>query len=161
MFKFFVGFIVVILLMAGYFSGIIPYYILFPLQPSYWEFKKLCKLNELPNNEEKYNKILAYYGISLDTINYDLLNKNMFKLQKIAEYRTDLDWVVINYRTKAFAIFYTKDSIINRNNISNAEIVPDYKTFAYYLDTESYASYNLEWRERSLNCKEVLNKGKQ
>ncbi|TQR59054.1 hypothetical protein DMC01_07355 [Campylobacter troglodytis] len=82
MFKFFVGFIIVILLVNGYLSSIIPYYILFTLQPSYWEFKRLCQLNELPNNEKKYNKIFAYYGLSLGTINYDLLNKNMFKLQK-------------------------------------------------------------------------------
>ncbi|EQM94698.1 hypothetical protein HRAG_02490, partial [Helicobacter bilis ATCC 43879] len=23
----------------------------------------MCKLNELPNNEEKYNKILSYYDL--------------------------------------------------------------------------------------------------
>ena len=30
----------------------------FYLEPSYWQFRNMCKINELPNNEEKYNKIL-------------------------------------------------------------------------------------------------------
>ncbi|MCI7711296.1 MAG: hypothetical protein MSL80_06590 [Helicobacter sp.] len=29
------------------------------LEPSYWQFRNMCKLNELPNTEEKYNKILS------------------------------------------------------------------------------------------------------
>jgi len=35
------------------------------IQPNYWEFKKLCKINDLPNSEEKYNKILSYFGLKL------------------------------------------------------------------------------------------------
>ncbi len=59
---------VVALLFSGCGSWlIVPY----SFQPSYWEFKRLCKLNELPNNEEKYNKILNLYGIDLDTLDYD------------------------------------------------------------------------------------------
>ena len=54
-----------------YLIGIPLYYTPYALQPSYWEFKKLCEINELPNNEEKYNKMLAYYGLSLDTLDYD------------------------------------------------------------------------------------------
>ncbi|EOI4035765.1 hypothetical protein ACMTXK_001663, partial [Campylobacter jejuni] len=29
---------------------------------SYWEFRRLCKLNNYPKSEEKYNRILAYFG---------------------------------------------------------------------------------------------------
>ena len=39
----------------------------YSFQPSYHKFKKMCKLNELPNDEYKYNKILAYFDTSLDT----------------------------------------------------------------------------------------------
>ncbi|MCW1474722.1 hypothetical protein OLV35_04300 [Campylobacter jejuni] len=38
------------------------YIILYPfLYPSYWEFRRLCKLNNYPKSEEKYNRILAYF----------------------------------------------------------------------------------------------------
>nr|WP_238702166.1 hypothetical protein [Helicobacter bilis] len=36
----------------------------------------MCKVNELPNNEEKYNKILSYFDTSLDTLDWEELNHN-------------------------------------------------------------------------------------
>lgn len=48
-----------------YLIGIPLHYTPYELQPSYWEFKKMCELNELPNNEEKYNKILSYFDKKL------------------------------------------------------------------------------------------------
>ncbi len=36
------------------------------IYPSYWEFRGLCKLNNYPKSEEKYNTILAYFDKSLD-----------------------------------------------------------------------------------------------
>ena len=55
-------------LVALFFSGCGSWFIVpFSFQPSYWEFKELCKINyDLPKSKEKYNKILAYYGMSLD-----------------------------------------------------------------------------------------------
>ncbi|EAH9873621.1 hypothetical protein KOM92_001658 [Campylobacter coli] len=38
------------------------------LEPSYWQFRNMRKLNELPNNEEKYNKILGYFDKKLGDI---------------------------------------------------------------------------------------------
>ena len=49
-----------------YLIGIPLYYTPYALQPSYWEFKKLCEFYDLPKSKEKYNKILAYHGMSLD-----------------------------------------------------------------------------------------------
>ncbi|MGX2973136.1 hypothetical protein [Helicobacter sp. T3_23-1059] len=48
------------------------------IQPNYWVFKSMCKVVALPDSEEKYSKILAYYGLKLgdekidfsDRINY-------------------------------------------------------------------------------------------
>ena len=54
-----------------YLIGIPLYYTPYALQPSYWEFKKLCEINNLPDGEEKYNKILNFYGTDLDTLDYD------------------------------------------------------------------------------------------
>ncbi|WP_233715354.1 hypothetical protein [Helicobacter trogontum] len=42
----------------------------FYLEPSYWQFRNMCKINELPNTEEKYNKILGYFDTSLDTLEW-------------------------------------------------------------------------------------------
>lgn len=38
------------------------------LEPNYWQFRNMRKLNELPNNEEKYNKILGYFDKKLGDI---------------------------------------------------------------------------------------------
>ncbi len=46
----------------------------------------MCKLNELPNTEEKYNKILSYFDLSLDTLDYKSLNNKMHQLPKESIY---------------------------------------------------------------------------
>ena len=48
----------------------------YSFQPSYHKFKKMCKLNELPNNEEKYNKILRYFDTDLESLDWEELNHN-------------------------------------------------------------------------------------
>ncbi len=58
-------------------------------QPSYYEFKKMCALNELPNNEEKYNKILGYYGLSLDTLDWEKIGKEKALEKKTAQFFYD------------------------------------------------------------------------
>ena len=40
----------------------------FYLEPSYWQFRNMCKINELPNDEYKYNKILSCFGKKLGDI---------------------------------------------------------------------------------------------
>lgn len=60
-----------IAILSSFYIFNIPYY----FQPSYYEFKKKCALNELPNDEEKYNKILGYYGLSLDTLDWEKIGK--------------------------------------------------------------------------------------
>lgn len=56
---------ILFILWVIYLIGIPLYYTPYELQPSYWEFKKMCELNMLPNNEEKYNKILSYFDKKL------------------------------------------------------------------------------------------------
>ncbi|EMZ37015.1 hypothetical protein C826_02252, partial [Helicobacter bilis WiWa] len=59
----------------------------FYLEPSFWQFRRICKLNELPNDEEKYNKILAYFDTSLDKLDWegiekkiDIINTRLFRI---------------------------------------------------------------------------------
>ena len=173
MFKFFVGFIVVILLMAGYFSGIIPYYILFPLQPSYWEIKKLCKLNKLPNNEEKYNKMLAYYDMGLDDIDWKKINKDKHFLCKknyrddyeyneclpnVREYMAELIEKQMNHRLYTSVWIYSDKSNLNRDNITDMEITGAWETRFFVLDGNEGSGFY--WSERSLYCSDFSNKGK-
>ena len=62
------AFKVLFILWIIYLIGIPLYYTPYELQPSYWEFKKMCELNMLPNNEEKYNKIISYFDKKLGDI---------------------------------------------------------------------------------------------
>lgn len=61
-FKYNIGSIIVILFFLSIFYYT-PYS--FYLEPSYWQFRNMCKLNELPNDENKYNKILSYFDKKL------------------------------------------------------------------------------------------------
>ena len=72
-FKYNIGSIIVILfLLFIFYYTPYSYY----LEPTYWQFRNMCKLNELPNNEEKYNKILSYFDTDLDTLDWEELNNN-------------------------------------------------------------------------------------
>ncbi|WP_050720593.1 hypothetical protein [Helicobacter hepaticus] len=64
-FKFKKHILILLVLWIIYLIGIPLHYTPYALQPSYWEFKKMCELNELPNSEEKYNKILSYFDKKL------------------------------------------------------------------------------------------------
>ena len=57
----------------------------------------MCELNELPNNEEKYNKILKYFDTSLDTLDWEELNG---KKQKLIEENFDYKKGVFEYITQ-------------------------------------------------------------
>ncbi|AQQ59225.1 hypothetical protein XJ32_02935 [Helicobacter bilis] len=110
-FKYNIGSIIVILffLFIFYYT---PYS--FYLEPSYWQFRKMCKLNELPNTEEKYNKILGYFDTSLDTLDWEELNGRVEKLKQtngwykknIFEYRTATDWKYKNSRIEMTILFF-------------------------------------------------------
>ncbi|WP_181882454.1 hypothetical protein [Helicobacter didelphidarum] len=88
----FLVFIGSIAILSSFYIFNIPYY----FQPSYYKFKKMCKLNELPNNEEKYNKILGYYGLSLDTLDWEKIGKKKPLTQ------STLEFYYINFRDKDF-----------------------------------------------------------
>ncbi len=78
-FKYNIGSIIVILFFLSIFYYT-PYS--FYLEPSYWQFRNMCKLNELPNDENKYNKILSYFDTDLDTLDWEGLNERAWKKKK-------------------------------------------------------------------------------
>ncbi|AAP76988.1 hypothetical protein [Helicobacter hepaticus] len=149
-----------------YLIGIPLYYTPYELQPSYWEFRKMCELNELPNNEEKYNKILKYFNTDLESLDWEELNKTkrisnaFYKFEILSrnplpddKYRyeyIDKNRFVINNAPKFKDItaiiveFYTLQPHINRNNIADIKIFVSWNTKRYRYDLSS-TSY--EWRK--------------
>ena len=66
------------------------WFVPYSFQPSYWKFKKMCKLDpELYQgniySEEYYNKVLAYYNTSLDKLDWNYIQNNLF-LNEIGQY---------------------------------------------------------------------------
>ncbi|AQQ59202.1 hypothetical protein XJ32_02745 [Helicobacter bilis] len=163
--KKFLNFIIlssVALLFNGCISGwgwLVPY----NLQPSYHKFKKMCKLNELPNNEEKYNKILRYFDTSLDTLDWEELNKKTWKISEdsgdykkgVFEYATLSREKEINFRLGIIAAFYSNQSPITRHNTNVMAIDGTWHTRRYHLEQESMTSYHFYWDEETLSCVDV------
>ncbi|RDU58928.1 hypothetical protein, partial [Helicobacter sp. MIT 14-3879] len=89
------------------------------------------ELNELPNNKEKYNKILSYFDLSLDTLDWDKLNKTSWKLEEtndnykknVFEYMLVTDWKQLNSRIEMQTQFLSNESKINRYNIKAIKAV--------------------------------------
>ncbi|WP_104718678.1 hypothetical protein [Helicobacter trogontum] len=152
----------VALLFNGCISGwgwLVPY----NLQPSYHQFKKMCKLNELPNTEEKYNKILGYFDTSLDTLDWEEFIERTWQLKEnsgdykkgVFEYAYISKSREINYRLRIAAGFYSNESKINRYNIGAIRMYSTWHTRRYHLEQESMTSYHFYWDEETLSCIDV------
>ena len=144
------------------------WFVPYSFQPSYHKFKKMCKLNELPNDEEKYNKILGYFDTDLGTLDWEELNNNNdnkrkwkvtkehgYYRQGIYEYATLTEKKQLNSRARMVASFLSNEAEINRYNINQMAINISWHTRRYYLEQESMASYNLVWIEKTLACVDV------
>ncbi|RDU59240.1 hypothetical protein CQA53_11570 [Helicobacter didelphidarum] len=117
------------------------WFVPYSFQPSYHEFKKMCKLNELPNNEEKYNKILKLFGID------DLDNHNSLITYPY-------------YPERIEATLYVKFD--EYDNITGMHIKSKYGNLlypsprwfsgSYTLTTKSMASYELIFAKQMLDC---------
>jgi len=149
----------ILFLMTIFFNGcgwgwFVPY----NLQPSYHKFKKMCKLNELPNNEEKYNKILSYFDLSLDTLDWEELNKGTWKIKEtngrykkgIFEYRTATGWKYKNSRIEMEIDFLSNESRINRYNAKVMLFTVVWHTKRYVLSGNEGSGFY--WSEETLGC---------
>ena len=130
----------------------------YSFQPSYHEFKKMCKLNELPNNEEKYNKILSYFDTSLDTLDWENIKKDSVLLTpEYFEYTSKNDRYMYRYkdnynqRTKKALFLFFNDSVELKNLYKmDFELFWDDKR--KYLTTESASSYIPTLKSYSVTC---------
>ncbi len=162
-FKYNIGSIIVILffLFIFYYT---PYS--YYLEPTYWQFRNMCKLNELPNNEYKYNKILSYFDTSLDTLDWEELNHNddnkrKWKVTKehgyyrqgIYEYATLTEKKQLNSRARMVASFLSNEAEINRYNINQMAINISWRTKRYYPAGNEGSGFR--WSEETLACYKV------
>ncbi|WP_233714327.1 hypothetical protein [Helicobacter trogontum] len=123
------------------------------LQPSYHKFKKMCKLNELPNNEEKYNKILSYYDLDWNT-----MLETMKPMQTSDEYQIKymLGETKIHNRIEFDSGFFvyldkTKQNIVRISPYFFAR----WDTKRKYLTTKSIASYELVFKTAYGSCTSI------
>ena len=152
--------------MALCFSGCISgwgWLVPYNLQPSYHKFKKMCKLNELPNDEEKYNKILSYFDTSLDKMESDWVEfiKSEWKISDevyfykkgFFEYAATTKQKKINSRISAVATFYSNESKINRCNTNAMSIGFEWHSRMFYLDGNEGSGFY--WSEGTLDCSKI------
>ena len=138
----------------------------YAFQPSYHKFKKMCKLNELPNDEYKYNKILSYFDADLESLDWEELNHNddnkrKWKVTKehgyyrqgIYEYATLTKEKQLNSRAGMVASFLSNEAEINRYNINQMAINISWHTRRYYLSGNE--GTGIYWDEETLACVDV------
>ena len=133
------------------------------LEPSYHQFKKMCKLNELPNTEEKYNKILGYFDTDLESLDWEELNKKTWKISEdsgdykkgVFEYATLTKKKQLNSRARMVASFLSNEAEINRYNINQMAINISWHTRRYYFEIANLTRYDDMWIEKTLACYRV------
>lgn len=142
----------------------------FYLEPSYWQFRNMCKLNELPNNEEKYNKILSYFDTSLESLDWEELNEKAdtmseqqyFYSPNQVEYKFFIGKIK-NSRYSMTASFYSNEKVLKENNITLAIILGKWHTNRYFLERKYMTDlpHQAEWIERNFHCEEISRNLKQ
>ena len=86
----------------------------------------MCKINELPNDEYKYNKILKYFDLSLDTLDWEELNKKDKDKHHIAEIECS------RYYLNAY--LYNNKKISTKDSIRSVATHGRWRTRRYVLD---------------------------
>ncbi|WP_052099929.1 hypothetical protein [Helicobacter bilis] len=135
----------------------------FYLEPSFWQFRRICKLNELPNDEYKYNKILGYFDTNLDTLDWEELNKET-QIAHSSPIAIDYRRKVINYSSSTpknkgrlsynyvFLYPHSKEKF-SQQNLPLIGILTTWQTRRYFLDGNEGSGFY--WSEEVLTCVDV------
>ncbi|RDU59102.1 hypothetical protein, partial [Helicobacter sp. MIT 14-3879] len=121
------------------------------------------ELNELPNNKEKYNKILSYFDLSLDTLDWEELNKEAYKFQKLEsifiDYRKNIASYSFNIpknkgRISYNYIFaYPNNNRYSMENLATIKILSTWRTRCYSLSGNEGTGIYLS--EKILTCNDI------
>ena len=126
------------------------------LEPSFYKFREICKLdpeiyqaNGGKIDEEYYNKILGYFGLSLDTLDWESIEKNIF-LNDSKEYIYKQKQQNNRINSSLFIVF--KNHIILEDNIDYIWAYMEWDNKRNYLATAGIGSYELVIRQNYENC---------
>lgn len=125
-----------------YLIGIPLYYTPYALQPSYWEFKRLCEINNLPKSIEKYNKILGYFDMALDGNIGPNWNKNKKYNSRISL------WLYIYYKNK-------NDTRLEFDNIEKIYFRPEWKKYTPDIEGNEGSGFSVIW-DNTIDCKKFV-----
>ena len=143
------------------------WFVPYSFQPSYHKFKKMCKLNELPNDEEKYNKILSYFDKKLGDIDdfphtrqysrrVGEITLYVFYHQYLKEYdETSLEGKLAI--SKMASETPKEKYILDSNNIKSMYLAVAWRTNRYYLDGNEGSGFY--WNDEKLQCIDITLKG--
>ena len=117
------------------------------LEPSYWQFRNMCKINELPNDEYKYNKILSYFDTSLESLDYSQFQETTtlnfyqqeppYKKMKVADknlyfyypleilYKADISDRI----SLGVGIEFNNDKPNSKQDVESVSISPEWQTY--------------------------------
>ena len=136
------------------------------VQPSYHKFKSLCDLPTEPKGEELYNKILAHFGLSLDTIDWEEFNKKVKKYYAEDEhsylegdiYGVSLKDKNINARVKADIYIYSNEPIINKTNIIKMYVYAEWLPYTKSLIVKSLSGLEFYYNKKGdkFTCSTIL-----
>lgn len=147
------------------------------LRPSYYtQFMPLCRLNQLSDNEEKFNKILGLVKLNLDNLDYKFLNQNLVKdddgyiatilAKQRNAYAGNFSWVLENVddfiwnypEIESFKIkLKTQQNFINRKNIHSMRVSVFWKSHRYVLDW-SNTRFEFDLRDSgTIMCSKAFN----
>lgn len=135
------------------------------LEPSYWEFRKMCKLNELPNDEYKYNKILSYfdkklgdrddfphtkeYSSRIETLTLYVFYHQYFREHEETslEGRLALSTMASQTPKEKYKLSY--------DSIKSMFLSLSWHTRRYYFEIANLTRYGDMWIEKTLACYKV------
>lgn len=104
----------------------------FYLEPSFWQFRNICKLypeiyqaNGGKLDEEYYNKVLKYFDTSLETLDWDYVQENL-SLNRNGTYLYDFE-KHYDRIYHSFALFFN-DNQARKDNIKTILFYAHWKT---------------------------------
>ncbi len=148
-----------------YIIGIPLYYTPYELQPSYWEFKKICALdNDIYEasggklDEEYYNKVLAYFDTDLDSLDWNMISKKAKQIGENSRYynpnEVRLQYVYIIKKDRIEYVYgmYFKDKV-DRQHLIRMYFAPFWYKRQYWPEGNEGSGFL--WNESSLSCDRI------
>ena len=123
----------------------------------------MCKLNKLPNDENKYNKFLSYFDTDLDSLDWDELNKNTKILEPTGffykkyknKYMLELQRYNIHGMIRVDILFFANQKDFAKNNINVAKIIPIWNTGRKTLKLANEGNMEARLIAKKLGCSDI------